>query len=283
MLVQQVFSSSSGPSGGLSSHHSSKGALDNTEWARKLPIPSILEKWHMDAKLQERFNIMEKLQKGNRKDMGIKSSFSSSTATSTVAILQQRRYRLQQGLPLMDPTLLSKQAPSMFIETLRPEVQKCYQQSQTKSNNTPSSTPLLPPSKFNKKAQRIQKGLFRLVCEAMDSFDKQLSQEAQREATRSSTKGSAKRPRIFNQNGDVDAMMVQVTYAGVTLKVHAVYVEKLQRLYDREMHRRYYQNEKEEKLRSPQLQYQGEDNKNHTTIVCCLSKRHCFACCAGTI
>ncbi len=210
----------------------------------KLPIPSMIEKWHMDAKLEERNFLLEKKLTTNGE--GAYASNRPISVSSTTDILRERAWRKQHGKPIYDPILLNKQAPRIFTETiLKPQVQKLWQQIERRSNQNPP----MPP-KFNKKAQQIQKGLFRLICEAIDSFESQLLQCVREESTRSivtkrNRKGNDsgnKRPKItFGQedgSNSSSTSLVRVTFSGVTLKLHRAYMQKLQRLYDRAEARR---------------------------------------------
>ena len=218
---------------------------DSTSFSKsknKLPIPSMIEKWHMDAKLEERNSLLTKTISITEDD----SEYRPASLSSTSDILRERAWRKQHGKPIYDPILLSKNAPRIFVNTiLKPQVQKLWQQvgSSTKQNSP------MPP-KFNKKAQQVEKGLYRLICEAIDSFETQLIQCAREESTRSTaTKKNRrgnhttnKRPKISLGQSEGDdstlASMVRVTFSGVTLKLHRAYLEKLQRLYDRTEDRR---------------------------------------------
>jgi phosphorylated CTD-interacting factor 1 len=213
----------------------------NQQWARKLPIPAMLEKWHMDAKLQEQRQCLEQVTKQMAKDS---VEFSHSVAGANVGeILRRRRELRQSRLPIYDPILLSKQAPSLFRDTLYAEVQKVWKQSQqfkeVVNNNVQNTSPL--PPKFNKRAQRIQKGLYKLVCEAIDSFESQLSVHASQESMQNHRKGNSQKRAKIKHPADHYGM-VQVNFAGVTLKLHANYFEKLQRLFDRNIARQQEQN-----------------------------------------
>ena len=216
----------------------------------------MIEKWHFDAKLEEYNYLLQKVTNGST--TGAPSFFfSSSILSSTTDILRERTWRRRPSahnnnkpmLPTYDPILLNKQAPRIFVETiLTPHVQKAWQQ----STSTKENPPPLPP-KYNKRATQIQKALYKLVCEALDSFDTQLAKGAREEAERSSSSSGQKRPRIsIGQSGNGDdpslsSSLVRVTYSGVTLKLHRAYLEKLQRLYDRAKDKHY--NNEEQILR----------------------------------
>ncbi len=203
----------------------------------KLPIPSMIEKWHMDAKLEERNSLLAMTTSMTEAETGYRSALLSSTAD----ILRERARRIQDGKPIYDPILLNKHAPQIFVNTiLKPQVQKLWQQA---GGGTNKNSPM--PPKFNKKAQQVEKGLYRLICEAIDSFESQLLQCVREESTRTaatikkrgSNHSTNKRPKISlgQSEGDDSSLtsMVRVTFSGVTLKLHRAYLEKLQRLYDR--------------------------------------------------
>lgn len=231
-------SSSSGESGSFSKNKN------------KLPIPSMIEKWHMDAKLEERNFFLKNMTKTNAsRNREDKDAYRpASQLSSTADILRERARRIQHGQRIYDPILLNKQSPQIFVETIfEPHVRKMWEQ--YNGRITTHNTPPLPP-KFSKKAQQVQKGLYRLICEAIDSFESQLLQGVREEsmrstATRKYRKGNNnsnnnnKRPKIAmpqaSSGGDdsSSASMVRVTFSGVALKLHRAYLEKLQRLYDR--------------------------------------------------
>lgn len=211
----------------------------------KLPIPSMIDKWHMDAKLEERNFFLKKassMKNSTQNHEDEDDSHRPASLSSTADILRERAWRKQRGKPIYDPILLNKQAPPIFVETiLKPHVQKMWLLQNESSTN--QNSPL--PPKFSKRAKQVQKGLFRLICEAIDSFENQLLQGAREESMRSTTtrknrKGNShnnKRPKIGMAQADggdsASTSMVRVTFSGVTLKLHPAYLEKLQRLYDR--------------------------------------------------
>jgi hypothetical protein len=209
------------------------GAIRNasTLWVKRLPIPSMLEKWHMDAKRQETMLLMKQIEGTDNKVTNL------FTPHETVDILKLKRQRMLQALPVYDPVLLSNDAVALFIPILRSEVRKAWRQSQ-QADSSGKSEHSMPP-KFKKRVDRIQKGLYRLICEALESFDKQLVQAVSQYASRSSSDGKhRRRPKIQNQESSFDDdAMATVSFNGVVLKLHAAYLEKLQRLYDRTVQR----------------------------------------------
>lgn len=242
----------------------------------KLPIPSMLDKWHMDSKLEE-WNILKQEQQQQQHkqekhdDISGRSvsTINLTTTTSTVDILRELTGRKQQDgtTPVYDPILLNKQSPTIFVDSiLKPNVEKLWEQynnnnkgssnNNNKGNNNNNLNNL--PPKFNKKSKQIHKGLYRLVCEANDSFELQLHQVVRQESSSSSSSSSTTTKNKKNNNrlpkisfssstdegggggsgGDSSSTLVRVTYSGVTLKLHSAYLEKLQRLYDRTQQRR---------------------------------------------
>jgi hypothetical protein len=214
----------------------------------KLPLPSMLEKWHMDAKLNERHHINKIVASkvGNTEHGSGTPNISGKKLnymTSTVRIVQQRQRFVNQRIALYDPILLSKWAPTLFSDVLRPEVQKAWQMSLKKAGIANSTH--LPP-KYEKKANQLQKALYRLVCETIESFEKQLQSASYQESIQSDsssiTNRRRKQPKISipthsgrGGGGSIDesSSLVQITFSGVSFRLHKAYMEKLQRLYDR--------------------------------------------------
>ena len=212
----------------------------------KLPIPSMIEKWQMDAKLEERNYLLKKTMAtteklSQTKSEGGNSEYRPASLLSTTDILRERAWRKEHDQPIYDPILLNKHAPQIFVDTiLKPQVKKIWQQVEHTTNHN-----LPMPPKFNKKAGQVQKGLYRLICEAIDSFESQLLQGAREESMRSTAtrknrrnnQPTNKRPKITIGQAEGDdssqTSMVRVSFSGVTLKLHRAYLEKLQRLHDR--------------------------------------------------
>lgn len=299
------------------SSSSSKSFSKNKKKTRnKLPIPSMLDKWHMDAKLEERTYILKKQEKQQRQQKGTEDNDEASlvlSSTSTTEIFREYRKRKQytkeggEYVYYYDPVLFNKQAPTIFVEKiLKPNIEKLWnKQSKRKMNDPPvradkvSSAAeartkkevlpqqqrtqqhvlLLGPPKFHKKLKTVQKGLYRLVCEALDAFDTAWYNEVRHESLRSTTSSTSgnKRHHKHNtsstpkidtgttssvgglENNDAEddkydaAPLVRVTYSGVTFKLHAAYYEKLQRLYDRT------------RIKQQQLQQRQQIYSNTTT------------------
>lgn len=239
-----------------SSHRMTKTAV-----SMKLTIPSMLEKWHMDSKLHERCHIDKNVTAAtgmvNKEHPTVSSNGrrNLTVMTSTVQIAHDRQRLVNQNMSVYDPILLSKAAPPLFMSVLRPEVQKAWRVALQKANdgstgfsgnnNHPSH---LPP-KFEKEAKQLQGALYRLVCEAMDSFERQLQISAHQESVQSdnSHRSLRKQPKIVippclgggnNSESPHHPSLVQVTFSGVSFRLRRAYMEKLQRLYDRSRYSR---------------------------------------------
>eukprot|EP00532_Pseudo-nitzschia_australis_P014217 CAMPEP_0168279422 /NCGR_PEP_ID=MMETSP0141_2-20121125/20474_1 /TAXON_ID=44445 /ORGANISM="Pseudo-nitzschia australis, Strain 10249 10 AB" /LENGTH=574 /DNA_ID=CAMNT_0008222377 /DNA_START=12 /DNA_END=1737 /DNA_ORIENTATION=- len=188
----------------FSPHSSSNNSSSFSKNKNKLPIPSMIDKWHMDAKLDERNFLLKKMaasKSSNSQENNSTYINPSSTSTFTAQIIREITRIKQQGKHVYDPILLNKHAPSIFVENiLKPQVQKMWEQNRQDRNNNSQF-----PPKFNKKGSL---------------------QDARQESTRSTTtfksrKGnnnSSKLPKISRTPIDV--------------------LEKLQRLYDRTKERR---------------------------------------------
>jgi hypothetical protein len=179
----------------------------------KLPIISMLEKWHMDAKLTERQQLQQQESKSS-----IKESYPLIASTVDIHHLTLQ----QQSTNIYDPILLPKQgSSSLFLPILASEVQKGWRKS---TKNTQSHE---WPPKFGKKSQHAQKALHRCICVCLETFQQQLHQAKNQVVSQQST-AYRKVPKITTEGSQM-----QVAYAGISLRVHAAYYEKLQRLFDR--------------------------------------------------
>jgi hypothetical protein len=193
--------------------------MQEKPWGISLPIPSMLEKWHMDAKLHERQSQQQKKKKKQQKGSDDYPILASSTE------IYQWTLQQQQSNDYYDPILLSKQASTLFIPTFQAEVLKAWKKKNSQNNKNGSSN----PPKLGKKTTQVQKALHRCICQALEHFQQQFSQVANDLAMRSTQ--NRKRPKVQHLNDEHD--QVQVSYAGISLRIHAVYFEKLQRLFDR--------------------------------------------------
>lgn len=190
-------------------------------WKVKLPIPSLLEKWHMDAKLEE-----QEYQQSLRRKKGPVSTTSNTTYANLIASTPSiYQAVLADSTYWPDPILLSKRASVLFRAALEPEVKRAW------AKVSPDSPHPLP-AKFEKKSSQIQKGLYRCICQAHDVFQKQLQQAVQLEE-RSNSQQMNKRRKLPKVSWDVEKDQYQVTYTGISFRVHTAYYEKMQRLYDR--------------------------------------------------
>jgi hypothetical protein len=196
-------------------------------WGLKLPLPAILEKWHMDAKLAEA------QEKSMRK---MKHSPTYPLISSTEEI-----YRLVIADPKhefrSDPILLAKQATDHFQATLEPEVEKAWTiklSAQEETTTNKKQATLLPP-KAGKKFQQIKRALHKCICEAEETFHHQLRQAVQlaQQQTQQQKQQNGKRRKLPKITRDSETDQYNVTYNGISLRLHGAYFEKLQRLFDR--------------------------------------------------
>ena len=220
-----------------------------TTWpsiAKKIPIPSMLEKWHMDAKLQERRCSHQGRQHSAQQELESSSAATWPEMKSTIEIYRQIIQRQQEEY--YDPILLSKSASPMFIPLFQQEIQKAWTLYQTKISSSSSLQPQAQqhPPKLGKKSKQLQKALHLHVCKALESFQQSLHQAAnqsirQMQQQQTSQKHRRKRQREQQQQQQQraklttnhDDNLAQVTFAGNTFKIHTAYLEKLERLFDR--------------------------------------------------
>ncbi len=195
-------------------------------WEMKLPIPAMLEKWHMDSKLAE----FQEGQSRKRDDEGgpqykIETSTENQILTSTEEIYLAAVSSPRES-QYMDPILLNKKASGLFCATFEPEVKKAW----NAKLSTQSSS--LPP-KFGKKIEQIQKALYRCICLTLELFQQQLAQAVKLEKQQTQIQRNKSRRKLPKITKDQDTDQYRVTFAGIGLKIHAAYFEKLQRLFDR--------------------------------------------------
>jgi hypothetical protein len=174
----------------------------------KLPLPSMLEKWHMDCKHEERQRIEVKLKNHNHNGYPILASTEKINA-----------WTMQDYENYFDPILLTRQASMFFAPILKQETNKIWRLQQQMGETV--------PSKFGKKLSQVQKSLVQLIMSSRESFTKQLRQAAKQAAIRSTKK--MKFPKI-----ETSENLMHVTFAGNSFKIHQAYYEKLQRLFDRQ-------------------------------------------------
>jgi hypothetical protein len=174
-------------------------------WKIKISIPSVLEKWHMDAKHEER----RRYEKSNKKMYPIMAS--------TAQINSWTRQDFQN---YFDPMLLSKQSAYSLAPTLKDEVIRAWKQQHKDSTND-------APPKITKKLNQVQKAVVHIIMTCRESFATQL-QQASNQSLMKSFGTKTKLPKV-----DRVENLVHVAYAGNTFKIHAAYYEKLQRLFDR--------------------------------------------------
>eukprot|EP00980_Cylindrotheca_fusiformis_P023487 scaffold10514_cov72-Cylindrotheca_fusiformis.AAC.3 len=207
---------------------------------KKLSIPSILEKWHMDAKHQERQQY--KMYRSNNNNNNHKTlSYPIMASTFEInAWTRQQQDDLEQYY--YDPVLLSKQSANLLAPYLKEELIRASWKQQPINNNNNKN----PSNKMmNKKLNQIQKAMIHAIQTARESYRIQLQQAANQEAirnnnnnnnTKKKNKNKKKLPKIVqHDNGDDNNNnLVCVIHAGIKFKIHPAYYEKLQRLFDRQ-------------------------------------------------
>lgn len=200
-------------------------------WQIKLPIPAMLEKWHMDAKLTEFKEYKENKKGHGRGQQQVEPVV--STEIPTLATTEEIYFAIVSSAKdptFMDPILLEKKSSELFSSTLMPEVKKAWSVKQ--SSDSSSKSPSLPP-KFAKKCEQIQKALYRCICLALELFQQQLAQATNLEKQQTQIQRGKRGRKIPKITSDDETNQYRVTFAGISFKVHAAYFEKLQRLYDR--------------------------------------------------
>lgn len=189
-----------------------KDSLESIErilqpWKVKIAIPSVLEKWHMDAKHEER----QRYEKVNMERFPIMASSEQINAWT--------RKDFQN---YFDPILLSKQSANEIAPHLKEEVIRAWKQLHKDSKSD-------SPPKLMKKINQVQKALVHMIMKSRESFASQLQQAANQSLMKASSSTKTKLPKIEQVES-----LVHVVYAGNTFKIHAAYCEKLQRLFERQ-------------------------------------------------
>jgi hypothetical protein len=139
-----------------------KASAQTDAWKNlKLPtIPAILEKWHMDAKLED-LELMSKRKKTNASnndddddDLVLVDSNTSKIYQGTIEQLQQARLERT----FYDPILVSKDAPALFRKGFQAEVVKA------------SLDKDAVPKNMHNRIKQIQKMLYKVTYEALESY-----------------------------------------------------------------------------------------------------------------
>ena len=195
-------------------------------WDLKLPIPAMLEKWQMDSKLAERLQQENNVAQ-NSQPADLFPLISSTEKIYHLIIADPKREYKK------DPILLGRQATELFLAILKPEVEKAWASKLAAQKETNSSKPSSKlPRMAGKKFQQLKRALHRCICDADEMFQHQLRQSVQLEQTTrlQNGQGGRKLPKITRDN---ETEQYHVTYAGISLRLHSAYFEKLQRLFDR--------------------------------------------------
>jgi hypothetical protein len=175
-------------------------------WDVKISIPSVLEKWHMDAKHEER----------RRYEMSNKRMYPIMASSAEI-----NSWTRQDFHNYFDPMLLSKQSAYSLAAILKDEVMKAWKQQHKDSTHD-------APLRITKKLGQVQKAVVHFIMTCRESFATQL-QQASNQSLMKSFGTRAKLPKVDRKEN-----LVHVTYAGNTFKIHTAYYEKLQRLFHRQ-------------------------------------------------
>ncbi|CAJ1966150.1 unnamed protein product [Cylindrotheca closterium] len=177
----------------------------------KFSIPSVLEKWHMDAKHKER----GKYEGINRQRYPLMATTAKINA-----------WTRQDFEHYFDPILLSNQSSDLLGPLLREEVLRAWNQRQG------STTDDVPP-KLQKKLNQVHRAIHKIIMHTREIYAKQLQQVANQAMLQAAK--SRKQPRITRVEENT---LIQITHAGNSFRIHPSYHEKLQRLYDRQQQRK---------------------------------------------
>ena len=175
-------------------------------------IPSFLEKWHMDCKLQEYMYMRKKQQQHNESSSSSSSSLQpplrqQRVLDSTVEIyrhyqvLLKHHHHQQQSnnnsnenseIMWLDPILLSKRIVSeTFTKAYREEVEKLFNKCHINNNNTTIDTNTSEFRRYQRQVKKLSKAVYKFTCEAIEYFCKELQVAASREAVQSSSYSSS--------------------------------------------------------------------------------------------
>ncbi|KAL3937987.1 MAG: hypothetical protein SGBAC_007008 [Bacillariaceae sp.] len=181
----------------------------------KFSIPSVLEKWHMDAKHKER---------GRYEGItNLNSRRSYPLMATTVKINAWTRHDIDH---YFDPILLSNQSADLLGPLLKEEILRAWNQQQQQQGSGEGSG---GPPKLQKKLNQVHKAVYKVIVRTKEVYAKQL-QQAATQATLQAAK-SRKQPKITRVEEDT---LIQITFAGNSFRIHPAYHEKLQRLYERQ-------------------------------------------------
>jgi hypothetical protein len=178
----------------------------------KLPIPSLLEKWQMDSKLEE-FQAAEKYS-----DQKAQTAATSQQILASSAEIS-RLVRDQHGW--IDPILLStRTASASFGQACEFEYTRCWKDQNKGSNEEQFQQAL---SKLTKTLKPLKKAVQKLIKDAMEYFEEQIS-------SKMLSQSSLKRPKIKR---DTERDQITVAHYGLSFSLHVAHYTKLQRLFDR--------------------------------------------------
>lgn len=178
----------------------------------KFSIPSVLEKWHMDAKHKERVRYEEI----NRERYPL--------IANTAQINAWTRKDFDH---YFDPVLLSNQSADLLGPLLKEEIMRAWKQQQGSLSTNDA------PQKLQKKLNQVHKAVYKIIQHTRENYAKHLQQATNQSLAQASK--TRKLPKITKVE---EGTLMQVTFAGNSFRVHPAYYEKLQRLHDRQQQRK---------------------------------------------
>lgn len=195
----------------------------------KLQVPSLLEKWQMDSKLEELQAAKKRPENADASLLRHISNMAQPLIQSTAEIhrlmfqqqQQGQKQHKQHGEGWIDPILLSKFSSASFPEALKLEVQRCWKDQ--KKRDHMDFAEFLESSKCQEVMKQAKRGMHRLICNANEFFEQEIVQSLRTATTQ-------KRPKIQR---DMEKEQMKVTQYGLSYSVHTTFYEKLQRLFDR--------------------------------------------------
>ena len=198
----------------------------------ELSAPSMMERWHFDAKLQEFLNNDRLLHSIFKKE-------SANVATYQIkSALEQR---------MIDPVLLStldsgkkrkrgearnksnRSASNLLLNEVKFEWTRAWKRIAGEAYNESDLKPIFDSKRFQKKASRLSRSVMEAVTEADAFFHDQVGKRAAMEAHQSgrpSKKSSI--PKLLIEGDEVF-----VKFSGLSFRLNQEHYQKLQIMFDR--------------------------------------------------
>jgi Phosphorylated CTD interacting factor 1 WW domain len=188
----------------------------------ELSLPSLIERWQFDAKLNEYLD----------RTIEAKKSVCKPSGLWTTAQVQGFMLSAIQNTTWIDPILVSSRNPRgpvhPFVEELKFEWTRAWRRKcGVKSRDAEVERTFLS-KKFLKKSRMLS----RCIRETTQVVDTKMMDEIRKRATLESTQQFGKKlmlPKLTFQDDDV-----KVTYSGLIFTVHKQHYHKLQIMYDRQ-------------------------------------------------